>query len=57
MTGWYYFWTFSFIVAGAAFVFITLVVLVLGVRDLREMFSRLKNRQPPTDPPQAPDSP
>ena len=57
MTGWFYFWTLSFIVAGAAFAFITVVVLVLGIRDLREMFSRLKNRQPPTDPPQAPDAP
>ena len=56
MTGWYYFWTVSFIVAGAAFAFITVVVLVLGIRDLREMFSRLRNHQRPSDPPQATDS-
>ncbi len=52
MTGWYYFWTVNFIVAGSAFAVITLVVLVRGIRDLREMFSRLKPRSRPEDPPQ-----
>ncbi len=39
MTGWYYSWMANFIVAGSAFAVITLIVLVLGIRDLREMFS------------------
>ena len=39
---WYYFWTANFLVAGSAFVIITLVVLVRGVKDLRNMFARLK---------------
>jgi hypothetical protein len=41
MNYWYYFWTANFILAGSAFVAITLVVMVRGIRDLREMFSRL----------------
>ncbi len=52
MSGWYYFWTANFIVAGSAFAIITLVVLVRGIRDLREMFSRLKGRNRSSDPPQ-----
>ncbi len=56
MTGWYYFCRVNFIVAGAAFAVITAVVLVLGIRDLREMFRRLKNRNRPSDPPQAADT-
>jgi hypothetical protein len=39
---WYYFWTINFIVAGSAFVFITVIVLVRGSHDLRSMFARLK---------------
>jgi len=39
---WYYFWTINFLVAGSAFLIITLIVLVLGGRDLRDMFARLK---------------
>jgi hypothetical protein len=39
---WYYFWTINFIVAGLAFVFITVIVLVRGSQDLRSMFARLK---------------
>jgi hypothetical protein len=39
---WYYFWTINFIVAGAAFVLITVIVLVRGSQDLRSMFARLK---------------
>ncbi len=52
MTGWYYFWTANFIVAGSAFAVITVIVLVRGIRDLREMFSRLKARYNSGDPPQ-----
>ena len=51
---WYYFWTINFIVAGLAFVLITLIVLVRGTQDLRSMFARLKEssaqREPDTPP-------
>ena len=42
---WYYFWTANFLVAGSAFVIITLVVVVRGSKDLREMFARLKENE------------
>jgi hypothetical protein len=42
MNGWYYFWMANFLVAGSAFAVITLIVLVLGGRDLREMFAHLR---------------
>jgi hypothetical protein len=42
MNGWYYFWVANFLLAGSAFAVITLIVLVLGLRDLREMFAGLR---------------
>jgi hypothetical protein len=42
MNGWYYFWMANVVVAGSAFGVITLIVLVLGLRDLREMFANLR---------------
>jgi len=54
---WYYFWTINFIVAGLAFVFITVIVLVRGSQDLRSMFARLKEsgaRRESATPPAAP---
>ena len=42
MNFWYYFWTANFILAGSAFLVITLIVAVRGAKDLREMFARLK---------------
>ena len=42
MNAWYYFWMGNFVVAGSAFGVITLIVLVLGLRDLREMFVNLR---------------
>lgn len=42
MNGWYYFWMANFMVAGSAFAVITLIVLVRGLRDLREMFANLR---------------
>jgi hypothetical protein len=42
MAGWYYFWMANFIVAGSAFAIITVIVLVQGLRDLREMFAGLR---------------
>ena len=42
MNAWYYFWMVNFLVAGSAFAVITVIVLVRGVRDLREMFANLR---------------
>ncbi len=51
MTYWYYFWVGNFILAGSAFVVITLVVLVRGIGDLREMFARLRAHRGSDEPP------
>jgi hypothetical protein len=42
MNAWYYFWMANFLVAGSAFAVITVIVLVRGLRDLREMFTNLR---------------
>lgn len=42
MNAWYYFWMASFLLAGSAFAFIAMVVLVRGIADLREMFAGLR---------------
>ena len=42
MDGWYYFWVANFLLAGSAFAVITVIVLVRGLRDLREMFAGLR---------------
>jgi hypothetical protein len=42
MNAWYYFWMANFVLAGSAFAIITLIVLIFGVRDLREMFANLR---------------
>lgn len=42
MNGWYYFWIANFLLAGSAFAVIALVVLVRGLRDLRDMFANLR---------------
>jgi hypothetical protein len=47
---WYYFWTANFLGAGSAFTLITLVVLVRGGKDLRDMLVRLKTSGVPTEP-------
>ena len=44
MNGWYYFWMANFVLAGSAFAMITVIVLVRGLRDLREMFAGLARR-------------
>jgi hypothetical protein len=41
---WYYFWTANFIVAGSSFVLITLIVMVRGSKDLRDMLRSLKDK-------------
>ena len=43
MDAWYYFWMANFFVAGSAFALIALIVLVLGVKDLRDMFRNLRD--------------
>jgi hypothetical protein len=47
MTGWYYFWLANFVLAGSAFAGITVIVLVLGLRDLRRMFANLRAQNTP----------
>jgi len=42
MNGWYYFWVANFVLAGSAFAVITVIVLVRGLRDLRDMFAGLR---------------
>jgi hypothetical protein len=42
MNAWYYFWMANFFVAGSGFAIITLIVLVRGLKDLREMFAGLR---------------
>ena len=48
MNAWYYFWMANFVLAGSAFAVIAAIVLVRGLRDLREMFSSLaaEKREP-----------
>ena len=45
MNIWLWFWMISLLVAGTAFVFITVVVAVKGVRDLRQWFSSLRRQK------------
>jgi hypothetical protein len=44
MKYWYWFWMINFAVASATFAIIAAIVMVRGVRDLREMFSRLRSQ-------------
>jgi hypothetical protein len=41
MSRWLYFWVANLILAGLAFALITVVVIVRGIADLKEMFRRL----------------
>jgi hypothetical protein len=45
MAYWRFFWTVFLLVAGTSFAFITVVVTVKGLKDLREMFSHLRQQQ------------
>ena len=47
-TGWSLFWTIWLIVAGASFALITAVVSVLGFRDLKNLFRRLREQDEKT---------
>jgi hypothetical protein len=42
MNGWFLFWTINFVVAGSAFAVIAIIVLVRGLSDMRQMFTRLR---------------
>jgi hypothetical protein len=44
MKYWELFWTLSLVVAGAAFAFITVVVIIRGGPDLREMLRQLRRQ-------------
>ena len=44
MKFWYWFWMINFAVSSTAFAVIAAIVTVRGVRDLREMLVRLRNR-------------
>ena len=44
MKFWQLFWTLNLLVAGAAFAFITIIVSVKGVGDLRRWFSNLRQQ-------------
>ena len=45
MNAWYYFWMANFFLAGSAFAVIAAIVLVRGLRDLREMFAGLASEK------------
>jgi hypothetical protein len=49
MSRWLYFWVANLILAGLTFVLITVVVIVRGIGDLKEMFRRLKKGEPELD--------
>lgn len=44
MKYWEFFWTLCLMVAGATFAAITLVVIIRGVPDLREMLRQLRRQ-------------
>jgi hypothetical protein len=44
MKYWEIFWTLNLVVAGAAFAFITVIVTVKGVKDLRQFFGNLRKQ-------------
>ena len=44
MKYWEIFWTLNLVVAGTAFAFITCVVTVKGVKDLRQWFGQLSRQ-------------
>lgn len=46
MKYWEIFWTASLLISGAAFALITVIVIVKGGPDLREMLRQLKKQNP-----------
>ena len=49
MKNWYYFWITWLVVAGTAFAVMAVIVMIGGVSDLRQMFSRLRHRADSND--------
>ena len=45
MKYWEIFWTLNLVVAGTAFAFITVVVTIKGVNDLRQWFANLRSQK------------
>jgi len=43
MKGWYFFWMANLFLAGSAFAVITIIVFFRGLKDLREMFAKLRS--------------
>jgi hypothetical protein len=41
---WQIFWTLNLVIAGTAFAFITIVVTIKGVKDLRQWFATLQSQ-------------
>ena len=48
MKYWELFWTLCLLISGGVFVFITIIVIVRGGPDLREMLRQLRRQNPPT---------
>jgi len=45
MKAWEIFWTLNLVIAGTAFAFITCIVTIKGVNDLREWFRNLSRQK------------
>jgi len=45
MKYWQIFWTLNLVIAGVAFAFITVVVTIRGVNDLRQWFANLLSQK------------
>jgi hypothetical protein len=54
MKYWEIFWTLALLVSGCAFAFITLIVIVKGGPDLRDMLGELRRQHPPRGGPHSP---
>lgn len=48
MKYWELFWTLCLLISGGAFAFITIIVIVRGGPDLREMLRQLRRQNPLT---------
>jgi hypothetical protein len=51
MNYWYYFWISWLFLAGTAFAVMAVIVMIGGISDLRQMFSRLTHRSDSNDSP------
>jgi hypothetical protein len=55
MKAWEIFWTLALLISSCAFALITLIVIVKGGPDLREMLRELRRQQPSPRDPHRPD--